>query len=63
MIITLAHADMHTHDSLSPGEVLRVPDGLGIVTGEGILVINKLKPAGKPEMTAQAFLAGYGSKI
>lgn len=31
--------------------------------GRGSLKINKLKPAGKNEMTAQEFLAGYGKDI
>jgi methionyl-tRNA formyltransferase len=30
-----------------------------IYTENGLLVIDRLKPAGKPEMTGQAFLAGY----
>lgn len=32
---------------------------LGFYTGDGVLVINSLIPAGKKEMTAEAFLAGY----
>lgn len=36
---------------------------LVIYCGEDALVVNKLKPAGKPEMTAQAFIAGYGHKL
>ncbi len=32
---------------------------LAVVTGDGLLVIKKLKPAGKNEMTASAFLQGY----
>lgn len=41
------------------GSAFVTPDGaVGITCGEGVLVIERLKPAGKPEMTAQAFLAG-----
>ncbi len=42
----------------TPGEVLEHKAHLIIGTGSGALEILKLKPAGKPEMTAQAFLAG-----
>jgi methionyl-tRNA formyltransferase len=34
-----------------------------VFCGQGSLVIKRLKPAGKSEMTAQAFLAGYGTRI
>jgi methionyl-tRNA formyltransferase len=33
---------------------------LCLQTADGILVIDSLKPAGKPAMPASAFLAGYG---
>jgi len=42
-----------------PGAVLVEDKQLTVQTGDGLLVIEKLKPAGKSEMTAQAFLAGY----
>jgi methionyl-tRNA formyltransferase len=32
---------------------------LAVVTGKDILVVEKLKPAGKKEMTAESFMAGY----
>lgn len=35
------------------------PKQFGFRTSRGILVIDTLKPAGKQEMTAEAFLAGY----
>ncbi len=35
----------------------------GFYTTEGILVIDTLKPAGKAEMSSQAFLAGYRSLL
>jgi methionyl-tRNA formyltransferase len=36
------------------------PKYFGFMTNHGILVVDALKPAGKPEMTAEAFIAGYG---
>lgn len=42
------------------GAPFRTPDGqLAVCCGQGALVIEKLKPAGKPEMSGQAFLAGH----
>jgi methionyl-tRNA formyltransferase len=36
------------------------PKQFGFITSHGVLVVDMLKPAGKPEMGAEAFLAGYG---
>lgn len=36
---------------------------LCIATSDGVLVIDTLKPAGKPDMPASAFLAGYGQHL
>lgn len=36
---------------------------LAVQTGEGLLIIDALKPAGKNEMTAKEFLAGYGKDL
>ena len=36
---------------------------LCVQTGAGILVVKSLKPAGKPEMSASAFIAGYGHTL
>lgn len=35
------------------------PKSFGLVTSHGVLVVDRLKPAGKAEMPASAFLAGY----
>jgi methionyl-tRNA formyltransferase len=35
----------------------------GVQTVQGVLEIEKLKPEGKSEMTAQAYLAGYGQRL
>jgi methionyl-tRNA formyltransferase len=49
-----------TDDTGQPPGYLRVePRRLYVYCGEGSLEIKKLKPAGKPEMTIEAFLAGY----
>lgn len=64
VVITKAHvlpqAADHTQD---PGVVSLVNKELHIGTTDGVLVVDALKPAGKPEMTAQAFLNGYGKGI
>jgi methionyl-tRNA formyltransferase len=59
--ITAAHTEPdepHTQ----PGDVSIVPDTniMMVATGKGSLCIEKLKPAGKNEMTAAEFLHGYG---
>lgn len=43
----------------NPGDVWRSGKQFGFHTSEGVLVIDRLKPAGKQEMTAESFLAGY----
>ncbi len=46
-----------------PGSLwLEEPGQLGIYTADGVLIIDRLIPAGKPEMSAAAFLAGYRPK-
>lgn len=43
-----------------PGTAFKTATGeLAVVTGHGELIIERLKPAGKNEMTGQAFLAGH----
>jgi methionyl-tRNA formyltransferase len=39
------------------------PKQFGLVTSNGVLVIDSLKPAGKQEMPAAAFLAGYRKQL
>lgn len=46
-----------------PGTVIVQDKRLLINCAEGALVIKKLKPAGKSEMTAEAFLAGYSNRL
>lgn len=60
VIITKAHVET---GSGNPGTLWNQPKKLGFHTTHDILIIDKLKPAGKGEMTAEAFLAGYGSRL
>ncbi len=41
-----------------PGTFFKQDKQLGVSTSQGALIINRLKPAGKREMTGQEFLAG-----
>lgn len=59
IIITLAHV---IDKSGQPGQVEIKDKQLIVFTINQALVIDKLKPIGKPEMSAQAFLAGYKIK-
>lgn len=47
----------------TPGELWRAGKSLGVYCAKGVLLIEKLKPAGKGEMTTEAFLNGYGKDI
>lgn len=62
VIITSAHTDDSAF-ATSVADVFVHEKQLCIQASEGVLVIDRLKPAGKPEMTAEAFLAGYGTGI
>lgn len=57
-IITAAHT---ADGSGTPGELRIERKELAVYCGEGLLVIDTLVPAGKREMPAAAFLAGYKS--
>jgi methionyl-tRNA formyltransferase len=59
VIITAAHV---SEGSGQPGDLLTTNKRLGIYTGDGLLIIDTLIPAGKKEMPAAAFLAGYRLK-
>jgi methionyl-tRNA formyltransferase len=60
VIITKAHA---ADGEGTPGEVWLHDKHLGVYAQKGILMIDALKPAGKGEMTAAAFLNGYGKDL
>jgi methionyl-tRNA formyltransferase len=56
IIITGAHTQTGLGE---PGKLVPQSKGLGVYTGNGVLEIDNLIPAGKKEMTAESFLAGY----
>jgi methionyl-tRNA formyltransferase len=60
VIITKAHAEAGAGE---PGELWLHDKHLGVYTGSGVLMLERLKPAGKSEMSAQAFLNGYGKDL
>lgn len=66
VIITAGHLAGTSVDSGSHtiGTAFQLPDGqLGVATGQGVLLVDRLKPAGKADMTAAAFLNGYGKNL
>lgn len=59
VVITKAHVSPDETIG-NPGDVVIFgKEGLAVTTGSGTLWIDALKPAGKKEMPAKAFLAGY----
>lgn len=56
VVITKSHV---AEGSGTPGEIWRQDKNFGFYTAEGVLVIDSLVPAGKKEMSPEAFLAGY----
>ncbi len=65
VIITKAYAVPINHPAVKPGSIKAIKDA-GIITaecGRGHLCIERLKPAGKKEMSAKEFLAGYGAAL
>jgi methionyl-tRNA formyltransferase len=63
IVVTAAHvldeAASAATEAGEPGTLWRSGKQFGFYTSDGIFVIDRLKPAGKPEMTAEAFAAGY----
>jgi methionyl-tRNA formyltransferase len=49
--------------SAAPGLVTRTPDGPAVGTGEGLLLLRTVQPAGKRAMDARSFLNGAGEFI
>ena len=62
VIITKAHTLLEA-TSGEPGTISIIDKRLAVHCGRDMLVIDSLKPAGKKEMTGEAFLAGYKSQI
>ncbi|CAN5397098.1 methionyl-tRNA formyltransferase [soil metagenome] len=64
LIITRAHAIASEEAMLKPGGAKVTEDRqLLVQAGSGSLIIDRLKPSGKNEMTASDFLAGYGKHL
>lgn len=61
VIITRAHALPTQPTDSKPGDIDIVDQikEFGVITSNGTLWIDRLKPAGKNEMTSEAFLAGH----
>lgn len=59
VVVTKAH---YEHSTGSAGEVWHDNHNLGIYCSVGSLIIDRLIPAGKKEMSAQSFLSGYKLK-
>ena len=60
VILTKAYIEPSVDVGEKPGDVIVIKEmgGLAVTTSNGLLWIQRLKPAGKSEMTAAAFLAG-----
>lgn len=56
VIVTAAHS---AAGDGAPGSLWIQNRQLGVYAGQGVLIIDRLIPAGKKEMSAEAFLAGY----
>lgn len=63
VIVTAAHVATTDSKDNKIGTVFILEKKLLAQTGEGILAIDYLRPVGKPEMTATAFMAGYGHNL
>lgn len=65
VVITKAHAVPSNGVDERPGDITPVRESglIMVATSNGWLCIESLKPAGKNEMSAKAFLAGYGNKL
>ena len=65
VIVTKAHEVPSTATGAKPGDI-DAQKNVGVImisTSDGSLCIDTLKPAGKNEMTAREFLAGYGKDL
>lgn len=62
VVITAAHV-ITSSLNRTTGKVFLDEKQLCVQTSDGVLAIDHLKPSGKPEMSAVAFIAGYGNKL
>ena len=56
VVITSAHS---IEQSGKPGKIVATKKDLTIYCGQGALVIDNIKPAGKPQMSIESFLNGH----
>ena len=63
VVITAARVAVSHAWSVAIGTAYIYHDDLLVQTSDGALTIEKLKPAGKSEMSASAFMAGYGQSL
>ena len=62
--VVILHAIVDANSSGPIGKAYKTEDKkIGIYTRKGSLIIEALKPAGKNAMSAESFLAGYGSEL
>lgn len=63
VVITAAHVADNTLENVDKKTIFIANKQLCLQTASGVLVVDALKPAGKPAMPSSAFLAGYGQLI
>jgi len=61
--ITQAHIRPISQTDVLPGAVRLVNKAIEIATKDGALIVDSLKPAGKSEMSAAAFIAGHKKNL
>lgn len=62
LIVTAAHTETVAAGK-QPGDYSATQRQLLVQTGSGSLALDRVKPAGKPEMTIESFLNGYGKQL
>ncbi|MBD5626615.1 MAG: methionyl-tRNA formyltransferase [Desulfovibrio sp.] len=55
----VASAECPAACGLVPGKVVSLPEGLGIVCGEGMYILDVVRPSGRKDMAGPAFAHGY----
>lgn len=63
VVITAAHVTDNSLENVDKKTIFISNKQLCVQTVDGVLVIDNLKPAGKSDMPAAAFLAGYGKNL
>ena len=64
VIVTTAHSQtVNTPQKAGTIEVSRADGTIAVHTSDGCLVIERLKPVGKKEMSAAEFIRGYGTRL